>query len=508
MQKNFQMSISTKYLIDFPIASGVSITDTGKPGCPTYDTDSINRRANAVASGLAKLNFPYNSRIVIIDYVSFDFVTTNTGVYRARHAIVPINFKVPAQQIEYCIRDSGAVMAFCHKDFVDLIPSDLRCIVFDSKEFDEFLGEETFECPEPDPDYAKFDDRDITVLYTSGTTGKPKGVINNYQNRFYQISRGLTTPSVKWKKLVAITAAPLYHLAGLNNVEQDLFFSPFEETHIILMPQFDTKKYIEYTQKYSVTRLRLVAPMMGMILQEQQLLETADFSSVTGIALTSSFAPRKMQEDVRKYFKNLRWLENPYGLTETGPLFGSENPRNLPKPIGSAGYPLPGVECRINAEGVLEAKGPAIMKGYHNRPDLSNSMTPDGYFITGDLFRVNYNGFYFYMGRADDMFKSGGEKIYPSEIEPIIERHPAVALSTVVGVEDEVKGHKPYAFVELKPNITANSEDIKQFTIENVATYQIPRRIWILDTLPRTNIGKIDRKALKEMAIKLLEENK
>ena len=148
------------------------------------------------------------------------------------------------------------------------------------------------------------------------------------------------------------------------------------------------------------------------------------------------------------------------------------------------------------------------MKGYHNRSDLEDSITEDGYFITGDLFRVNYNGFYFYMGRADDMFKSGGEKIYPSEIEPVIERHPSVALSTVVGIEDEVKGHKPYTFVELKPNETATAEDIKQFTIENVATYQIPRRIWILDTLPRTNIGKIDRKALKDLAIKLLEENK
>jgi acyl-coenzyme A synthetase/AMP-(fatty) acid ligase len=215
-----------------------------------------------------------------------------------------------------------------------------------------------------------------------------------------------------------------------------------------------------------------------------------------------------MQEEIQKYFTRLKWLVNPYGLTETGPLFGMENPRRLPQPMLSVGYPLPGVSCRINSNGVLEAKGPSVLPSYHNRPELKDSFTEDGYFITGDLFRVNYNGFYFYMGRADDMFKSGGEKIYPSEIETIIERYPSVALSTVVGVEDEIKGYKPYAFVELKTGHTATPEEIKQFTIDNVATYQIPRQVWILDSLPRTNIGKLDRKTLKNLAIELLKENK
>jgi acyl-CoA synthetase (AMP-forming)/AMP-acid ligase II len=143
------------------------------------------------------------------------------------------------------------------------------------------------------------------------------------------------------------------------------------------------------------------------------------------------------------------------------------------------------------------------MAGYNNRSDL-NSMTDDGYFITGDLFRTNKYGFYFYIGRSDDMFKSGGEKIYPSEIEEVIETYPDVAMSCVVGVPDDVKGHKPYAFVQLKPNTTALAEEIKQFTIARVATYQIPRNIWILDSLPRTNVGKIDRRKLTEMANEML----
>jgi acyl-CoA synthetase (AMP-forming)/AMP-acid ligase II len=501
------MAVSTRFLINFPLSPNLSITDTSREGAPTYDRNTIDRRINAIASGLTRLGFADNSRIAVIDYLTYNFVTFNAGMYRARHAIVPVNFKVSAEQVEYCIRDSGAVMVFCDPQFAHLVPSGMKFIEFDSEEFDKFLGDEEFVPTPPGDNYEEFENKDITLIYTSGTTGKPKGVINSYAHRFWQISRGVEKPSVKFDKLVTLAPAPLYHLAGINNVEQDMFFSFANETHLVLMPQFDTKKYIQYIQDYKVSRLRLVAPMMAMVLQQKELLENADFSHVRGIALNSSFAPKKMQDEIHKHFTRLKWLDNPYGLTETGPLFGTENPRRLPKPMLSVGYPLPGVSCRINSVGVLEAKGPSVLPSYHNRPELKDSFTDDGYFVTGDLFRVNYNGFYFYMGRADDMFKSGGEKIYPSEIETIIERHPSVALSTVVGVEDEIKGHKPYAFVELKTGHSATPEEIKQFAIDNVATYQIPRQVWILDSLPRTNIGKIDRKTLKTLAVDLLKEN-
>ena len=203
------------------------------------------------------------------------------------------------------------------------------------------------------------------------------------------------------------------------------------------------------------------------------------------------------------YFKNTTVIENPYGLTETGPVFMQQHPYGIPKPQTSVGFPTPGVKLRIDENGVLQIKSPVVMAGYHNRKDLQ-VFTDDGYFITGDLFRVNKYGFYFYIGRADDMFKSGGEKIYPSEIEETIEQHPAVAMSCVVGVPDDIKGHKPYAFVQLKPGMTAAGEEIKQFTIDRVATYQIPRSVWILDSLPRTNIGKIDRRGLTGMAKDML----
>jgi acyl-coenzyme A synthetase/AMP-(fatty) acid ligase len=271
------------------------------------------------------------------------------------------------------------------------------------------------------------------------------------------------------------------------------------------MPAFNAVQYIKLLDLYQPTAIRLVAPMMSMILRERNLLETIDTDSVKQIVLTSSFSPKKLQDEVRVFFKKVKQIDTPYGTTETNVIFGP-HPKGIPKPDTSAGYPVTGVSLRLDDAGVLQVKSPAIMSRYNNRPELNgSSMTPDGYYITGDIFRVNKYGFYFYIGRADDMFKSGGEKIYPSEIEAVIERHPSVLLGTVVGVPDEIKGYKPYAFVQLKEGQTATASEIKDFVIKNVATYQIPREVWILNELPKTNIGKIDRKALTVLAERRLQ---
>jgi len=486
--------MTRQYLTDFPISPGVMITDTGPNTPVTYTYNDINQRIDAVAHGLLSSNLESNSKIGILGKCSYNFVTTMVGIYRSRHAVVPINYKVPSTQIEFCVKDSGTALVFCDAEFRDLVPAGIKCIVFGSTEFDEFLNHKPYDIPELDESAIN------NIMYTSGTTGIPKGVVSTYQNRMWQVSQGRIAPRRRNGNCITVNPAPLYHLAGLNNIEQDLFFSFFKDTHIILMPEFNAKQYIRHVEHYSATHVKLISPMMSMVLQETDLLEKTNLDSVNYVILTSSAAPKKLQEDLRVYFKQVHTLNNPYGLTETGPLFGA-HPLKIPKPTLSVGYPIKGVEARIDANGILQVKSPSILTGYHNRPELyANSMTKDGYFVTGDLFRVNKHGFYFYIGRADDMFKSGGEKIYPSEIESVIDSHPAVAISTVVGVPDDIKGYKPYAFAQLKPNATATEQELKEFTIVKVATYQIPRQVWILEQLPKTNIGKIDRKYLINLA--------
>jgi acyl-CoA synthetase (AMP-forming)/AMP-acid ligase II len=148
------------------------------------------------------------------------------------------------------------------------------------------------------------------------------------------------------------------------------------------------------------------------------------------------------------------------------------------------------------------------MLGYHKAdertPKLKLPFTPDGYYITGDIFRVDENGFYYFIGRADDMFVSGGENIYPSEVERLLETHPLVAQASVVAIDDEIKGQKPVAFVVPKPGAQITADALKQHCLQNAPAYQHPRSIWFVDDFPLASTNKIDKSALKNKAMQLL----
>ncbi|TCU99127.1 AMP-binding enzyme [Paracandidimonas soli] len=137
------------------------------------------------------------------------------------------------------------------------------------------------------------------------------------------------------------------------------------------------------------------------------------------------------------------------------------------------------------------------MSGYHNRPDLASPFTPDGFYVTGDVFRRDAQGFYTFVGRCDDMFVCGGENIYPGEVEKVLERHPAVQQACVVPVEDDIKGYKPIAFVVPRPGASVVEAELKAFSLEHAAAYQHPRRIWLMPALPLAATNKIDRQALR-----------
>jgi acyl-CoA synthetase (AMP-forming)/AMP-acid ligase II len=200
-------------------------------------------------------------------------------------------------------------------------------------------------------------------------------------------------------------------------------------------------------------------------------------------------------------------VTNAYGTTEAGPVVFGPHPHGLPQPELSVGYPHPKVELRlvdgeghVSDQGALEMKCPALMLGYHNRPDFPAPLSPDGYYRTGDVFRRDRDGFHYFIGRTDDMFVSGGENIYPAEVERMLERHPAIAQACVVAIDDEIKGQKPVAFVVPKPGGEPSGEEIKRFALANAPAYQHPRFVWLIDELPLSSTNKIDRAALQALA--------
>jgi len=489
MISNEQRDLLTR----FEVVPNAKIVDLSYSPEQVYTTDDANTRIRQLARGIQNLNLAPDARVAIMGNNSYNYLCLWMALSQLGLTIVGINIKLPIEQVHFCLKDSETSLIFYADEFSHLLPEGVKAIAIDSEEYVKLMDSSEYTRPAFNGDKINY------IMYTSGTTGNPKGVVATYENRIWSNYYGfisLADPTTY--EVSGIHVSPLYHLAGTNGLFNVATLTNSPSVTIVIQPKFNAKQYITAIEKYKIKEVRVVAPMMAMILEERALLTSTNLSSVRKIILTSSSAPERMQREAKLFFRNA-FILNPYGLTESGPIFGP-HPLNIPYPPNSVGYPLTGVETRI-VDGVLQVKSNAILKEYNNRPeDYTKAMTDDGFFITGDLFRVNKYGFYFYIGRADDMFKSGGEKIYPSEIESVIDRHPGVATSIVVGVPDRIKGFKPYAFVKLRNNVTLTPNQVKDFAIKNVATYQIPRDVWILDDLPKTSIGKIDRKLLTKMA--------
>lgn len=488
--------MDTLFLNDFPISANLRITDLSQDPAVTYDHIAINQRIDATAQGIQNLNLPAASRIAIVAHGTFDFVATMIAIYRTRLTVVPINIKLSPEQIEFCLKDTDTALVFCDRSLRHLVPTDVPTIAFQSEEFTRMLDPGAFH---PSP----FDDTCVmSIKYTSGSTGRPKGVITTYDRRLWQLTRYFGRFGNNRVKRTIINPKPLYHSAGLNLIEPYLFLSGASDSHLVLMPTFDARRYISAIETYKATEVKLVVAMMNMILQESDALDRADLDSVTHVCLTTSTCTKKLKDDIKRHFRRVKTIINPYGSSETGPIFDTMSPTGETCPDDSVGYPMFAIETRLNADNVLEIKSPGMMIGYHNLPTVSRaSLTDDGFYITGDLFRKDERGFYYYLGRADDMFKNGGEKVYPMAVESVIEQHPAVAACALIPVPDPVKGSKPYAFVQLKRGETTTGDEIKQSLADRLAPYERPKEIWTVEDLPRLAIGKIDRKALTQLAI-------
>jgi acyl-CoA synthetase (AMP-forming)/AMP-acid ligase II len=246
--------------------------------------------------------------------------------------------------------------------------------------------------------------------------------------------------------------------------------------------------------------------MIAMMLRESELLARTDLSSVAFVRMGSAPVSQSLMAALRHALPHAA-VTNAYGTTEAGPVVFGPHPQGLPQPEMSVGYPHPQVEVRLvdgagrnAAEGVLEMKCPAVMLGYHNRPDVPPPITADGFYVTGDVFRRDADGFHYFIGRTDDMFVSGGENIYPADVERMLERHPGVAQAAVVPVEDDIKGQKPVAFVIRKPDRALDADEVKRFALANAPAYQHPRFVWFVDELPLASTNKLDRAALHRMA--------
>jgi long-chain acyl-CoA synthetase len=415
------------------------------------------------------------------------------GVLRAGAVAVPMNPLLKEREVAYYLGDSGANVLFAWHGFgaeaqAGAKLADAEAILIEPAGFLELLGSAA-----PAADVADRAGSDTAViLYTSGTTGQPKGAELTHDNLTRNVEVGLGLLNATSEDVV-FGGLPLFHVfgqtCGLNAAVK-------AGACLTLLPRFDATKTLEILQRDNVTIFQGV-PTMYVALVNHPNRADYDLSKLRVCASGGAAMPVEVMTSFEKEFGCVV-LEG-YGLSETSPIASFNLPeRRRP---GSIGSPVPGVEFRIVDDagndvpdgdpGEIVIRGHNVMKGYWGKPEATSAAIKDGWFHSGDVARRDEDGFYFIVDRKKDMIIRGGYNVYPREIEEVLYEHPAVAEAAVIGMPHAELGEEVAAVVALKPGGSATPDELRDYVKGKVAAYKYPRRVEIVDALPKGPTGKI-----------------
>ncbi|MBI2509282.1 MAG: acyl--CoA ligase [Betaproteobacteria bacterium] len=471
-------------------AAIIDLHDAARPR--TVSFRELDAACDAFARGLARAGLKPGDRIGILSLNRVEFVTALLGAMRAGVVPVPVNIKLAAETVACILADAGARLVIAERTYKRMIPKEFSVVGLDgsASSYERFLDPGAFPAFEPAPDSVAIQP------YTSGSTGQPKGVLlthhgQNWSRRILAHTRGTT------ERDVILIAAPLYHKNALNAIKQGLTAG----ATLPLLPQFDIERYIDAIGRYRCTVISGVPTMMAMVLTRKDQLARIDTTSVRTVMMGSAPASPQLVAELKTCFPNAELLLV-YGVTEGGPVPLGPRLGDKPRPPGSLGAPYAGTEAKLVGgpdpdEGELALKNPGILLGYHNLPEETAKRVREGWYYTGDICRRDRDGFYYFVGRTDDMFVSGGENIFPGEVEALLQRHPAVHQALVMPFDHDLKGQVPYAFVVPRAGAKVTEEELKQFALANGPAYQHPRRVFFLKELPLAGTNKIDREKLR-----------
>ncbi|MGI8594505.1 MAG: long-chain-fatty-acid--CoA ligase, partial [Solirubrobacteraceae bacterium] len=425
------------------------------------------------------------------------FALAYYGILRAGGVVVPMNVLLKGREVGYYLQDSGARLVLAWKDFaVGAEDAGAEVIEIAPGEFEKLLGEH-----EAEREVADSDGGDTAViLYTSGTTGKPKGAELTHDNL-------IRNTEVVAKTLVEITeedvllgALPLFHSFGQTC---GLNASVFTGACLTMIPRFDPSKALEIVERDKVTVFEGVPTMYTALLGADDR-DGHDTSTLRLCVSGGSAMPVEVMRGFEEAF-GCKVLEG-YGLSETSPVASFNHPDRERKP-GSIGTPIEGVEMKLVDDnggdveqgeiGEIVIRGHNVMKGYWQRADETDEAIKDGWFHTGDMGKIDEDGYFSIADRKKDLIIRGGYNVYPREVEEVLYEHPAVEAAAVIGVPDEKWGEEIGAAVVLKKGEEASEDDLRAFVKGEVATYKYPRRIWFVDELPKGPTGKILKRAIE-----------
>ncbi len=462
----------------------------------TLTFGQLRHGSNLMAGHIDKLA-RHEERIGLLLPQSSAFAVAFGGVRWSARVAVALNYLLrPPELIDIC-RDAGLKTIFTIHYFDELAQA-LKAAGFQVV-FMEELSFRKIPWPRRLPD-RKADDPAV-ILYTSGTSSSPKGVILTSGNLDSNAADAIAHAQFS-QQMTFLGVLPMFHALGLMAG----FLVPLSlGCRVIYQARFNPAATLELIIKNKIQVL-VAVPTMYSLLANCKSVSRASLASVMYAISGGEPLPMALLEKYRTDF-GIDMLEG-FGLTETSPMVSFCVPW-AHKP-GSVGKPLPNVELRIvddaeqplgpNMDGELWIRGRNVMKGYLNKPtETAAVLTADGWFKTGDIARIDHDGFLFITGRKKELIIMAGEKIAPYEIEEVIRQHPAVLLTAVIGVKDAQRGEVPVAFIQLEPGITEKptAQDIRIFVRQRLAAYKMPRDVYFVEDMPRSPTGKILKRSLQ-----------
>jgi long-chain acyl-CoA synthetase len=424
------------------------------------------------------------------------------GSLAAGAVVVPMNPLLKSREVGYYLSDSGAkiVLAWhtaageATKGAAD---AGAQAITVATPDLADLLAGH-------DPARAwssRGDDDDAVILYTSGTTGKPKGAELTHANLVRNAELTARTLLRNTPDDVMMGCLPLFHVFGLTC---GLNATVAAGGTLTLLPRFDPAKALEIIHRDAVTIFEGVPTMYAAILHHPG----ADPAMAATLRVCVSGGASMPVEIMRGFEERFGcMILEGYGLSETSPVASFNHPDQVRKP-GSIGTPVEGVQLRLVDEagqtvpegeiGEIAIRGHNVMKGYWHKPEATaEAMTGEGWFRTGDLAKVDSDGYYYIVDRKKDLIIRGGYNVYPREIEEVLHEHPAVAEVAVIGIPHAELGEEVAVAVALKPGASATPDELRSFVKDKVAAYKYPRLVWLVDSLPKGPTGKILRREVR-----------
>jgi acyl-CoA synthetase (AMP-forming)/AMP-acid ligase II len=471
----------------------------------------LNVRVNSLADAMRQSGVKKKDRVAVLMYNTHHFIEVYFAALKLGAVLVPINYRLTGNEIKYVIDNSEATAIFFGKEFRITIADiykklkNIRLFVGVGLDRDEaahdyevFLATGT----PAEPGVMVVEDDPCQIIYTSGTTGKPKGAVITHRNIFWNLFN--TTIGREHRAgEISLIIGPLFHTAALNN---HMMVQIALGGTSILVKNFDPELILRCIEQEKVNVIPGSPTMFNLLLQFPGF-DQFDTSSLTKCTSGSAILPEELKQRLLEKFPNIDGIIDLYGCTEASPTITTLSAKDSLRKKYSVGVPAVFVEARVvdeqgkplppNHVGELICRGPNIMQGYYKNEQATKEVIKNGWLYTGDLARADEEGYFYIVDRKKDMIVSGGENIYPREIEEVLFRHPAIEDVAVIGVPHSLWGETVKAYVVKKEAGKINAQEVIAYCKQRLASYKKPTIVEFIESIPKNAAGKPLKKILK-----------